>query len=129
MESSERTDRCQLALNAMTCDAFPGLLEWVAKALDERRGKGAVEYMNVLLMLSDPVADAVHVIAYAGRDEYRAGNPYAPHAVGTEFSEWWDYLSMENECYVRGQIAEKVPLPDYIRKGAYMFGIGNEVGA
>lgn len=80
-----------------------------------------------LYALDDATCDALMIVMYAGRD----GDDALPHLydrydqdyIEGEFAEWWDYLHMDEEHYVRKMMAEKWPLDRYLRAGMLMFRI------
>lgn len=112
-----RSDRFVNALGALKSDSMPVVIEAVTTA------SAAGYAMGLLHAISEPFVDALCIVMYAGRDEFMEGYPYDEYDIDRQFSDWWDYLGMDSEDFAREQMAEKVPLGKYLRKGAYMFRI------
>ena len=120
------SDCYERALSALMSQAISVVIDAVSaanKADNSDETIGAPRVIGLLHALHDSYADALMVIMYAGRGEYDDGHPYDEFAIETQFHEWWDYLGMDGEHFVREQMSEKWPLGDYLRKGAYMFRI------
>lgn len=118
------SERCRMALDALRSDAMPYVIGSVMRAndADNASGRGR-RAMGVLSALSDPFANALCVVMYAGRDEFMDEHPYDEFDIDAHFSSWWDYLLMEGEHFAREQMGTKMTLGKYLRMGAYMFRI------
>ena len=118
------SERCKRALDALKSDAMPYVIDAVMRAKSyDNSHRRSYRTLELLEAISDPYADALLIIMYAGRDEFMDGHPYDAMNVDTQFSSWWDYLLMEGEHFAREQMGTKTPLGEYLRKGAYMFRI------
>ena len=122
------TMRFKRALCALHDEGFPYVLDVVARTADEyrRREDRHVAVCGLLSSLKDDVVDALHVVMYEGRDEYLDGCPFVGDGVDKEFGEMWFHLKMDSESFARECMWEKLPLGEYLRRGAYMFGLGGE---
>lgn len=119
-----RSMRFQRALGAMQDDNFATVLKVVSHVGDAHAEDARYETtLGLLSALKDDYVDALCVVMYEGRDDYLEGCPYASDHVADEFAVTWDYLGMDSESYARNVMAEKVPLAEYLHRGAYMFGI------
>lgn len=79
-----------------------------------------------LYALDRATCDAVMVVMYAGRDgdaNLRHGDRYDEDHINAKFAEWWEYLCMDSEHYVREILREKWPLDRYLKVGMRMFRI------
>ncbi len=118
------SERCEKALVALKSDGMPLVIDAVMRAKSyDNSHRMSYRTLGLLEAISDPYADALLIIMYTGRDEFSDGHPYDEMEVDTQLHEWWEYLRMEHEHFGREVMAEKLPLDEYLRKGAYMFGI------
>lgn len=119
-----RSERLTAALNALKSESMPLVVDAVVRAnASDLEGNDGAKARAILAAIGEPFVDALCVVMYAGRDEFVDEHPYDEFEVDTQFSEWWDYLGMEEEHFAREQMAEKAPLGRYLRRGAYMFGV------
>ena len=119
-----RSERLTAALNALKSESMPLVVDAVVRAnASDLEGNDGAKARAILAAISQPFIDALCVVMYAGRDEFNDEHPYDEFEVDTQFREWWDFLLMEGERFAREQMAGKVPLGRYLRRGAYMFRI------
>lgn len=122
-----KTMRFKRALCALHSDEFPYAMDAVVITSMASGRDGYTATYGLLTTLKDEYVDVLCVLMYEGRDEYLEGCQYASDRIDDEFAKEWDCLGMDGESYARNIMAEKGFLSNYLRRGAYMYGIRDEL--
>lgn len=139
MDAMMMSRRGKRALNALKSESMPIVIDMVIRAHNADIANSfivdpfgfadtTVKTMSFLKALRDSYADALLIVMYAGRNEFKAGHPYDEADIDTQFSTWWSFIGcgMDKEHRVREILCSKSPLDEYLKMGQYMFRIGTE---